>query len=334
MRSFILLAAYITLSFGAPQYKLLAAPQFGAQNLRYPTYKRSLALPVSARNINEADGFIGQIKRMTKTVKSRLEQLSTDPAAVSYINKVINDKDNICLSSLQEGIATIDSVTKLVENAGPDMNNLINNVKTLRSLKEPPQVIREVGNTLRILGPLITKISPRDPFSCKASPAQAFGSLRSLTSLLDELSYTTISMSRTERQLMKESSQITAALTVFLSNIKDDFARLKKICATEKQYNAEVFNAIGDMMVNLADMFAVIGRSKTGEEIREGRAFVQKVVVELSKIDQKLGFGDLNCNQVGDWNIAATNMDEIATLIEEVGLENLQQQLGVNSIFL
>merc|ERR1719188_256492 len=304
MRSFILLAAYITLSFGAPQYKLLAAPQFGAQNLRYPTYKRSLALPVSARNINEADGFIGQIKRMTKTVKSRLEQLSTDPAAVSYINKVINDKDNICLSSLQEGIATIDSVTKLVENAGPDMNNLIN------------------------------KISPRDPFSCKASPAQAFGSLRSLTSLLDELSYTTISMSRTERQMMKESSQITAALTVFLSNIKDDFARLKKICATEKQYNAEVFNAIGDMMVNLADMFAVIGRSKTGEEIREGRAFVQKVVVELSKIDQKLGFGDLNCNQVGDWNIAATNMDEIATLIEEVGLENLQQQLGVNSIFL
>ena len=281
MRSFILLAAYITLSFGAPQYKLLAAPQFGAQNLRYPTYKRSLALPVSARNINEADGFIGQIKRMTKTVKSRLEQLSTDPAAVSYINKVINDKDNICLSSLQEGIATIDSVTKLVENAGPDMNNLINNVKTLRSLKEPPQVIREVGNTLRILGPLITKISPRDPFSCKASPAQAFGSLRSLTSLLDELSYTTISMSRTDKQLMKESSQITAALTVFLSNIKDDFARLKKICATEKQYNAEVFNAIGDMMINLADMFAVIGRSKTGEEIREGRAFVQKVVVSI-----------------------------------------------------
>ena len=284
MRSFTLLAACITLSFGAPQYKyklLSAPPQFGAQNLRYPTYRRSLALPVSSKNNNEADGFIGQIKRMTKTVKSRLEQLSTDPAAVSYINKVINDKDNICLSSLQEGIATIDSVTKLVENAGPDMNNLINNVKTLRSLKEPPQVIREVGNTLRILGPLITKISPRDPFSCKASPAQAFGSLRSLTSLLDELSYTTISMSRTERQLMKESSQITAALTVFLSNIKDDFARLKKICATEKQYNAEVFNAIGDMMVNLADMFAVIGRSKTGEEIREGRAFVQKVVVSI-----------------------------------------------------
>ena len=46
-----------------------------------------------------------------------------------------------------------------------------------------------------------------------------------------------------------------------------------------------------------------------------------------------LGVGELNCNRPGDFTVAADTMDEVATLIEEIGLDNLQQQLGVDFSF-
>ena len=58
--------------------------------------------------------------------------------------------------------------------------------------------------------------------------------------------------------------------------------------------------------------------------------FVQN---ELNKIGD-LGVGELNCNRPGDFTLAADTMDEVATLIEEVGLDNLQQQLGVDFSFI
>ena len=46
-----------------------------------------------------------------------------------------------------------------------------------------------------------------------------------------------------------------------------------------------------------------------------------------------LGLGDLDCNSPGDLTKAASTLEEIATLIDEIGLENLQQQLGIKLPF-
>ena len=52
----------------------------------------------------------------------------------------------------------------------------------------------------------------------------------------------------------------------------------------------------------------------------------------MAKVDN-LGLGDLDCNSPGDLTKAASTLEEIATLIDEIGLENLQQQLGINLPF-
>ena len=46
-----------------------------------------------------------------------------------------------------------------------------------------------------------------------------------------------------------------------------------------------------------------------------------------------LGLGDQNCNSPGDLTRAADTIEEVATLIDEVGLESLQQQLRINLPF-
>ena len=53
---------------------------------------------------------------------------------------------------------------------------------------------------------------------------------------------------------------------------------------------------------------------------------------ELSKIDN-LGLGELDCNSPGDLTKAAKTLEEVATLIDEIGLDSLQQKLGINLPF-
>ena len=49
----------------------------------------------------------------------------------------------------------------------------------------------------------------------------------------------------------------------------------------------------------------------------------------MTKIGE-VGLGDLDCSRPGDFSVAADTMDDVATLIDEVGLEQLQKQLGVD----
>ena len=46
-----------------------------------------------------------------------------------------------------------------------------------------------------------------------------------------------------------------------------------------------------------------------------------------------LGLGDIDCDKQGDFSVAAKTMDDLAVLIDEVGIEDLQKQLGVDLSF-
>ena len=52
----------------------------------------------------------------------------------------------------------------------------------------------------------------------------------------------------------------------------------------------------------------------------------------MNKIDN-LGLGDLDCSTPGDFSKAATTLEEVATLVDEIGLASLQEQLGINLSF-
>ena len=53
---------------------------------------------------------------------------------------------------------------------------------------------------------------------------------------------------------------------------------------------------------------------------------------ELEKVDG-LDLGTLDCDSPGDFSLAAQTLDDLADVIEDVGIENLQEQLGVDLSF-
>jgi len=290
------------------------------------------AFPVITNNLRSGD-IIASTRTLSNQVQTTLRQLAADPASAVIVNRIINDKDNICINSLEEGIAGIETATKLVERAGNDIKRLITKVNSVKNLRDPATVVRAVADLLLLVEPVVHKLAPETPIICAATPEQAFGSLRSLASLVNELSYTNqLSLSAEGRRQLKDSASTISAVTTFLTQLRSNFVKFSKTCTADKKYNIEAISAIGDLMVNLADMFGTLGGIEQGEQIRKGKAYVNNLVTQLNKIGN-LGFGDNDCTRPGDFSYAASTMKDLAVIIDQVGIETLQQQLGIDLSF-
>merc|ERR1719397_2003124 len=268
--------------------------------------------------------IIKQTRTLSNSVQQTLRNLAANPASAVIVDRIIGDKDNVCLNSLEEGLKYIETATGLVENAGNDIKQLIKKVNSMKKLRDPAEVVGEVAAVLRILDPLVNKIAPSNPEVCQASPEQGFGSLRSLAVVVADLaedpSLDNLQVSPAGRKELRKSANAISAVTSFLTQLRQTFFRFQTICT------------VGELINHLADLFGSLGGIKTGESIRKGKRFVERVVGELAKIGP-MDLGTLDCSRPGDFSLAAHTMDDISTLIKDVGVNNLQQQLGINLDF-
>merc|ERR1712130_232945 len=261
-----------------PKYAFSSYPRHFAA---YPTYQRfvpayaSQALTFKAANLDPRNNLktgdiIADTRALSNQVQATLRNLAADPASAEIVNRIINDKDNICLGNLEDGIAGIESSTKLLERAGGDIKTLIAKVKSVGALTDPATVVRAVADILR-----------------------------SLAALVDELSYTnSLSLTLEGRRQLKDSASTISAVTTFLTQLRSTFSRFEQICTPDRQYNTMAISAVGDLMVNMADMFGTLGGVKQGEKIRNGKEYVNKVVAQLNNIEN-LGLGETDCSRPG-----------------------------------
>ena len=227
--------------------------------------------------------IIKQTRTLSNSVQQTLRNLAANPASAVIVDRIIGDKDNVCLNSLEEGLNYIETATGLVENAGNDIKQLIKKVNSMKKLRDPAEVVGEVAAVLRILDPLVNKIAPSNPEVCQASPEQGFGSLRSLAVVVADLaedpSLDNLQVSPAGREELRKSANAISAVTSFLTQLRQTFFRFQTICTADKQYNLESISAVGELINHLADLFGSLGGIKTGESIRKGKRFVERVVV-------------------------------------------------------
>merc|ERR1711915_1071133 len=224
----------------------------------------------------------------------------------------------------------VETGTKLVESAGDDLKTLIAKVNNFGDLTDQITALRETSDILRLVDPVVTKISPENPTStCTGT----FGSLRSLAADLDELfDSRKLAITFPVRAQLKESAKKISAVVTFLNQLKSTSSKFTQICTANRQYNFETLGAVGDLMDNLGDLFGTLGGAKDGDKFRNGKEYVNKVLAQVNEIDD-LGLGEGDCDRQWDFSDTASTLDDLAALIEEVGLEDLQKQLGVDLSF-
>ena len=190
------------------------------------------------------------------------------------------------MNSVEDAIEAIEESTKLVENAGTEIKQLIQTVQVFEKLTDTPTAVREAANIIRLLDVLIPKITPATPSSvCGPSSGDEFASLRSIGVIVDELSSKTdLYINLQKKQNLKTSAMIISEVTNFLTQVKKSFSKFDQFCTRDKEYNIEAITAIGEMMTDLADLYRVLGGLTAADEISKQGDFTKKVVVSNAGI--------------------------------------------------
>ena len=76
-----------------------------------------------------------------------------------------------------------------------------------------------------------------------------------------------------------------------------------------------------------------LGGLANGKVIRDGKKVADRIVAQMAIMKDFQGF--YTCSPGEDMNTAASALDDLASLIQEIGVDTLQQELGVDvySIF-
>lgn len=293
---------------------------------------------------SSSSSVVQQTEDLANLLTSILRDLSNNPASAATVDNIIKDNYNPCLTSLEGSLQSIETAVTLVKTTGPEIEVLTDKFNSFTKLKDPAIIVRETGAMLRLLKPLAEKSKVVSEENC-----EGFGSLRSLAVLVTEIAdKPQLSLKYGVKSQLRQSAAVLSTVTTFLEQLKSDIARMEKFCTANNQYNRDSIVAIGDLMENLANMYSSLGDIKTGEKIRYGKVYIDGVTVrytaisqgiltcstqaELAKLDL-VGLGNSDCTNNGDIRAAAAILDDLATLIEDVGLDALSEQLGADLSF-
>ena len=223
--------------------------------------------------------FIKQLRTQSDNLIDILTDLNNNPRASRTIDRVFDAKSN-CLSNMEEAIQAIKEGTRLVEAADGDLQRLNSRVETLLDLTDEAEVVREVASILRVLQPLLTKISPANPSSkiCSASPDRTEAYLNSLGLIMKEFSED-FQIGDGDRETFVEAASILHATNSFLRQLKTQTREFQNFCFPDKESSARGIRAMGEIITSLADLSASVGHVKAAEEIRRGNKIIDHIVV-------------------------------------------------------
>jgi len=264
-----------------------------------------------------------------KALISTMETLAKNPDAAAAIAKIFN-KDNICLRNMDEAIEGMKLASDMVKVTEGDLQALNNHVKSLNGLKGETEVVREVAELLRALKPVV-EINPNaaDDIICSPTTDNGFAYLRSLAVIMHEFSYDKeVATTKEARDMFHKSGNILSGLVAFLSQLKTQSKEFQNFCYPNKESAVRGISALANIIDSMADMFSTLGNYKAGEEIRKGKFFTQNIVNKIPLMNE-LNVGIHDCT-VTDLDSAAQTLQDLASLVDEIGMEKLGSDLGVD----
>merc|ERR1711915_1107525 len=265
-----------------------------------------------------------------EATKSTLRSLSDNPQATKYIKRVIDSSK--CLDSLEDAIDGIDTASKLVYDNRNSILRLISSAENLENEKDTIKLLESSGDIFRILDDLIPDLAEEPVDQCNASPIDTLKELGDIARLLNDVSIARdLQLDPLTTEYLKESAKVVDEVTKFLRKTNRNLASFKKLCSKNKDYNVNVISSIGDIMDDMAELFASLGSKDRAEDIRKKGKFVKESVDAFSDL---YVVTDLECGTNGSLKALADNLDDLAQIVKEVGMKKLSEELDINLDFL
>jgi len=277
-----------------------------------------------------SEDIIEQTRAQAELLKEHLLSIANNPDNTEIINRVFAEKNTACIDSIEDAIEAIEEGVKLVQNAGADLKQLVKAVKIFNDTVTPVVAVKESATIIRLLDVLIPKITPAAQFFCE--DADQFASFSSLVALIDELaSKEDLHFSLHKKQNLKSSVKTASHVINFLIQLKTSFSKFDSLCSMDKDYNTAVIETIVTLMADLADLYTNLGGLDAAAQIIQNGSFIKQAIGNIEKL-RDLDLISLDCSTHWTLEWIAVTMDDLAQLMEDVGMENLCKELNLDCL--
>ena len=259
---------------------------FYTSNIRFtkPVPRTFFSIPQSSNSLGvgstDNDNLFEETRKQADAVKSTLRKLASNPEASRYMKKIFQAGD--CVQTVEEAIAAIESGASIIESAKPELTRLLTTIKTIDDSSDIIKVTKTSAQILRQMESLIPKLAPANQNFCGSTFDVAYETLKTLGDVLYEVSEDrSLDLAKVTKLELKISREVVNSVTVFLEEMRDNFADLKSFCTSHKGYNVRAIQAIGSMLNGLADLFRSLGDKESEMEIREKTNLTNKIAVSI-----------------------------------------------------
>merc|ERR1719483_77624 len=271
--------------------------------------------------------IVEQTRTQADSTKALLKALGKNRKAVKYIDAHI-DGSNKCLNNLDDAIDAIENAAKLVEKNGRQILSLFEVVEQLEEEKELTRVVKISAEIIRQLSVLAPRFANEPSKLCNASPEETIESFFGLAEIIDDVSNAKdLQISSGVREKLKKSSKIVYDMTTFLGKLNKSLSSFGQFCGQGKEYQNESLFAVVPVLEDLAVLFEGFGFYEKANGFRKNGAFIEKLVATFDDLDID---SDVDC---GSFTALATVLDELAEVIDSVGVDILSEQLGLDLEF-
>ena len=93
------------------------------------------------RTVSGSDDIVKQTRAQAESLKDDLRSMARNPRASEILNKVFSDRNNVCIKSMSDAIDAIETSTKLFENAGSEIKQLVDILAAFEKNNDTPAAV-------------------------------------------------------------------------------------------------------------------------------------------------------------------------------------------------
>jgi len=308
------------------------------QNRVVPTYSAPTADSQQSRDLggvipsNEftSGNIVQQAKAQAKSTLSILKSFEGSDIAAKYIDPIFETSD--CLKNLEDVTQLIEEGTNLIVENGPEIIYLEALVDNLKDEEDINKLIKASSKMLRTLDTLIPNLSAASSNLCISTPEASVKAFKDLATAFKEINKNTnLNVPSKSKKVLEFSSRVMDQTAEFLETLNKSLEMFEAMCESDNKNQAGLYTSIIDIMESLAGLFEVMGfQEKSADILKQGK-FIKKFVAAFDGLDSFES--TLECGFGGSYTGLAQTLDDLAEIVESVGIEKLSKTLGIDIDF-
>merc|ERR1711892_1643363 len=302
------------------QYSAITGIKQGQQKLVVPTYSAPTADSQQSRDIggvipsNEfsSGNIVQQAKAQAKSTLSILKSFEGSDIAAKYIDPIFETSE--CLKNLEDVTQLIEEGTNLIVENGPEIIYLEALIDNLKDEEDISKLIKASSNL------------------CISTPEASVKAFKDLATAFKEINKNTnLNVPSKSKKVLEFSSRVMDQTAEFLETLNKSLEMFEAMCESDNKNQTGLYTSIIDIMESLAGLFEVMGFQKKSVDILKQGKFIKKFVAAFDGLDSFES--TLECGFGGSYTGLAQTLDDLAEIVESVGIEKLSKTLGIDIDF-